>query len=190
MCNPERVHRERLQQFLFIWLTDREVVLAVEMFISRKGRRRNWSFSVRSHSEDCIGLPRVTSGSFVSEAIPKTALARLEQPLKVSFCRNRDRMKRASSSSGDAATGAGSARAAATRTNTARVLEQGREEGGHSIDCIALPSRASASCAEPIQTVKWCGGGCGWKQGLAREVTRHNRVRWQWTSSVFPFQWI
>ncbi len=47
------------------------------------------------------------------------------------------------SSSEDAAAGAGSARAAATGTDTARVLEEGRE-GGHSVDCIGLPRRASA----------------------------------------------
>ncbi len=88
-------------------------------------------------------LERPPGVVFGSEAILKTALARLEQPLRVSFWRNRDRVKRASSSPGDAATGAGSARAAATRMDTARVLEGGRREGGHSVDCIDLPRRAS-----------------------------------------------
>ncbi len=58
-------------------------------------------------------------------------------------------MKRASG--GDAAAGAGSERAGATR-----VLGRGRE-GGHSVDSIGLPRRASACCAEPAQTSEWLG---------------------------------
>ncbi len=49
-----RVCQEGLQEFLFGRLTDQEVGLAGEAFVSQKSRRWNWSFSVGGHSEDCI----------------------------------------------------------------------------------------------------------------------------------------
>ena len=153
---------------------------------------------VGGHSEDCIGLLRVTSvhgwrwnvllvGGHSEACIgsPRTASG-------VIFCRNRNMMERASGPSGEAAAGrrpggTGADSTAATRMDTARVLEGGRQ-GGHSVDCIGLPKRASTCliCTEPVQTVEWLGDGCRWKQGLVREVSRHNGVRWQWTSSFLP----
>ncbi len=76
------------------------------------------------------------------EATRKTALAHLKWPQDVIFCRNRDMMKHGSSPSGDAAAGAGSAGAGSARTGTAGILGM-RREGGHSVDCIGSPQRAS-----------------------------------------------
>ncbi len=109
-CVIHRVHQERLQQFLW-----------EDGFFKTSG-----SWQRLFIGED---RPRKPESGFVRrEATLKTALARPEWPPEVVFCRNRDVMERGSSPSGDAAAGAGSARAEAARTGRVGVL--GRGKGG------------------------------------------------------------
>ncbi len=135
-------------------------MLAAETFVSQKGRRWNWNFSVGGHSEDCIGLSRTASGScFWSEAILKTALARLEQPLRVSFCRNRNKFVRRCSSLSRIGKSSSN-----RKDGHSRSLWRRKEEGRPLRRLHWLASEGPCLiCREAVQTVEWFGNGCGWK---------------------------